>query len=185
MTGIAETLCLSPIQLVKTQLQVGNHTVSRLAAVALYQSGGFRGLYLGLAPLLGSHCMGNVGFFGTYGLIQQQLGGTRTSGNPSVISTTMAGGVAGAVYYLVGHPLDTVQACMMSQRHPGERFADTRGCIQYLLRQPGGWRVLFRGLAPNVLQAIPGGAAAMLAFETVLPLLVKHRDGKSAGGGLV
>jgi hypothetical protein len=184
LTGVVETLIYSPFELLKTQLQVGNHKTSRQGVAALYQTGGIRALYLGLTPLLGSHCMGNVGFFVSYGLIQKHLGGTRDKGTPSVLSTTLAGGVAGGMYYLVGHPLDTVQACMMAQRYPRERFANTRDCIQYLLRQPGGWRVMFRGVVPNILQAIPGGASSMLAFEAALPFLLKYRDGDTAAKNL-
>ena len=42
---------------------------------------------------------------------------------------------------------------------------------RYLTNQPSGWRALFRGVLPNVIQAIPGGAVSMLAFEFTLAAL--------------
>ena len=37
-----------------------------------------------------------------------------------------------------------------------------------MLNQPGGWRTLFRGVLPNVIQAFPGGTVSMVAFEFTL-----------------
>lgn len=40
----------------------------------------------------------------------------------NVVTTTIAGGVAGMSYYLLSHPLDTCQACFMSQRYGSPLF---------------------------------------------------------------
>eukprot|EP00038_Savillea_parva_P014912 m.12390 g.12390 ORF g.12390 m.12390 type:complete len:341 (+) comp2941_c0_seq2:591-1613(+) len=183
LTGIFETVIYAPFELMKTQLQVGNHRSVKKCVKSLYGKAGIRGLYMGMLPLGGSHVLGNVSFFVSYDVVQGCFGGIRETGTPSVLSTSVAGGVAGAMYYLVGHPLDTVQACVMAQRYPHEQFTSTMDCIRYLLRQQGGWRTLFRGVVPNVLQAVPGGAVSMLAFEAALPILVGVRDGTISGTG--
>jgi hypothetical protein len=114
----------------------------------------------------------NATFFCTYASIQRHFNGDRTEGvQPSTTGTMAAGGVAGALYYLVGHPLDTVQASIMAQRAPKERFSGAIEAVRYLLSQPSGWRTLFRGVLPNVIQAFPGGAVSMVAFEFTLAII--------------
>jgi hypothetical protein len=70
--------------------------------------------------------VGNATFFCTYASMQGVLGGTREEGTqPSPTATMAAGGIATSLYYLVGHPLDTLQSVVMAQRAPGERFNGT------------------------------------------------------------
>lgn len=172
-TGLVETIVYCPFEVAKTQLQVGHKPAS------LYRSAGPAGLYMGFMPLLGSHIVGNVAFFVVYGAVQQYCADSMARKQDGAwnqaLSTTVAGGVAGALYYLAGHPFDTVQSCIMSQRYPGERYTSAVNCTLSLLHD-GGWRSLFRGVLPNVLQAIPGGAAQMLAFEAVLTALCSRRE---------
>jgi hypothetical protein len=81
--------------------------------------------------MLYGNIVSNVAFFCTYASIQRKFGGVRTEGvQPSTIGTMAAGGVAGALYYLVGHPLDTVQNVVMAQRVPGERYKTTMDAVR-------------------------------------------------------
>ena len=57
-----------------------------------------------------------------------------------------------------------------AQRYPREVYKSWWDCIKIVTKQHG-WRALFRGLAPNVLQAAPGGAACMVTYEVAMAAL--------------
>jgi hypothetical protein len=57
---------------------------------------------------------------------------------------------------------------LTSHRTPHSSLPAT---LRFLTNQKTGWRTLFRGVLPNVIQAIPGGAVSMLAFEFTLAAL--------------
>lgn len=89
-------------------------------------------------------------------------------------------GVAGSLYYLVGQPLDVIQSNLMAQRYPGERYTGSIQCARAIFREYG-MRGFMRGVVPNVIQAFPGGAASMLAFEGAMWLL--ESSSESSGHG--
>ena len=70
------------------------------------------GLYLGFWALLGSHVMGNLAFFTTYTTICNYYKDENAgSGHVSTSTAFLAGGIANQLYYLAGHPFDTLQSC--------------------------------------------------------------------------
>ena len=131
MTGVAELALYCPAEVIKTQLQVGHHQNVRSATSSLWRSAGIRAFYMGGVPMLMRNVVGNAAFFCSYASIQRMVGGERKKGvQPSTTSTMAAGGIAGAFYYFVGHPLDTVQAVMKAQSTPGERFVNARDAVR-------------------------------------------------------
>eukprot|EP00041_Stephanoeca_diplocostata_P030622 m.932576 g.932576 ORF g.932576 m.932576 type:complete len:317 (+) comp23790_c1_seq9:398-1348(+) len=188
--GIFETAIYCPLELVKIQRQVGNHKTVAHCYKALYGNGGVKGLYMGGVPLVWAHIVGNIAFFVSYAQIQllmedvaakpQGADTGRDAVGADVLSTTLAGGVAGSLYYFVGQPLDVVQSNMMAQRYPGERYLGSIHCTREIYRTCG-MRGFMRGVVPNVIQAFPGGAASMLAFEGAMWLL-ESSSGSSEQG---
>ena len=76
-------------------------------------------------------CVPMCAILGTYAWMLQQFGGVRSDGDaPSTMATVAAGGIATSLYYLVSHPLDTMQSVVMAQRVPGERFNSTMDVVR-------------------------------------------------------
>ena len=59
----------APFELMKTQLQVGNHRTT-MGCVKELRQYGLRGLYMGYVPLVTAHVSGTVMFFVCYGELQ-------------------------------------------------------------------------------------------------------------------
>ena len=132
---------------------------------------GWGGLTMGLQPLFASHAMANVVFFTSYNALRNRLGDGATGGGAGGAldrsmpgATALAGGVTSCAYTIAGHPMDTVATHIMAQQRPRQRYASTMHCLSSLVRTHGALS-LWRGVLPAALSSIPGGAAAMVAFE--------------------
>lgn len=173
-TGLVEAMVYCPFETAKVQLQVGNYQTTRGCFRALLNHSGLPGIYLGFGGLLGKTVLGNVAFFTSYAALCNWMEPAGTDGEPkpppSTTTTLVAGGIANMLYYAAGHPMDTVQSITMAQRYPREVYKSWWDCIKIVTKQHG-WRALFRGLAPNVLQAAPGGAACMVTYEVAMAAL--------------
>ena len=162
-TGFVETMVYAPAETIKVQLQVGHYRSSIDCARGL----GLRGLHMGWLSLLGSHCCANVGFFITYAALNEWTA-EEAGGQPSLAALGLHGAAANAMYYLLGHPLDTVHTRMMAQRYPGELFRSNWHCARMLMASSGGLHGLMVGALPNVLQALPGGFATVTIYAGLM-----------------
>eukprot|EP00039_Didymoeca_costata_P032050 m.36654 g.36654 ORF g.36654 m.36654 type:complete len:290 (-) comp9168_c0_seq1:260-1129(-) len=172
--SFAEALLYTPLELSKIKLQVGQHKSTPNALRELVAKHGIRGSYLGFTAMLYGVMLGNVAFFTSYKLI---VDGLERSGNKDISakSAMIAGSAANILYFALGHPLDTVQSCIMTQRYAGELYSGTLDCTLKLVKSHG-TKSLFRGIVPNVLQAIPGGAACMVTYELVMIMMDPSRS---------
>jgi solute carrier family 25 carnitine/acylcarnitine transporter 20/29 len=131
LTGVAELALYCPAEVIKTQLQVGRHPTVATAATSLWKAGGMRAMYMGGLPMLMRNVVGNATFFCSYASIQSMFGIDRSNGKqPSTTSTMASGATAGALYYFVGHPFDTVQAVMKAQSAPKETFSGMMDAVR-------------------------------------------------------
>ncbi|KAJ5675883.1 hypothetical protein N7462_008780 [Penicillium macrosclerotiorum] len=170
--GVASTLCLHPLDLVKTRLQVDRSTSSRFGSslriireIAKHE-GGFAAFYRGLPPNL----IGNSTSWGMYflcysslkdcfRLYRRQEGCMLTSSDYFIAS-----GTAGAATSLITNPIWVIKTRMLSTgaQAPGAYSSFVSGARQ--IYHTEGWRGFYRGLVP-ALFGVSHGALQFMAYE--------------------
>lgn len=164
MAGACTAFVLTPIELVKCQLQVktdkskfgGSWHVLRNAFV----KEGVRGFFRGHSGTLGRETFGNFAWFGMYEAMCRSLllpGQTREEQSPLVLLT--AGAMGGIFFWLIPFPYDVVKTRMQT----GEgSFAE----IARSIVKTEGVRGLYRGLPVTLLRAAPCNAVLFYIYET-------------------
>ena len=72
--------------------------------------GGYRGLYKGLVPSLAREVPGNAVVFGVYEALKQYFAGGANTSELGKGSLIVAGGLAGACFWLSVYPTDVVKS---------------------------------------------------------------------------
>lgn len=174
LSGGSATICLHPLDLVKTQFQV--HTTARSEIISkpylytfrylkdIYSRFGFRkGLYQGLsANLAGSTASWGLYFYlydWTKTLFPTNAYGNLSSGNYFVASSAAA-----VVTVLFTNPLWMIKTRLCMQK-PGE-LSNYNGLIDAFMRisREEGIRGLYRGLIPGLF-GVSHGAIQFVAYE--------------------
>ena len=173
--GLLTTTINVPIERVKRLLQI--QTIERDRKYSgpvdclkqLYRTGGVKSLYKGaLATSLrfGPPC--GV-FFVTYELLLDAMtasGEKRDSFNPFKIS--LAGGVAGIAYWIVGLVPDTLKS--RQQTCPEGMYPSIISVYRDLVGREG-HGALFKGIIPVLIRSFPSNAVCLVGFELTLYLL--------------
>ena len=173
--GFLTTTINVPIERVKCLLQIqANERDKKYSGPVdclkqLYRTGGVRSLYKGaLATSLRFGPPTGV-FFVTYELLLDAMtapGHKRDLFNPLKIS--LAGGVAGISYWLVGIVPDTLKS--RQQTCPEGIYPSLISVYRDLVRKEG-HRALFKGLIPVLIRSFPSNAVCLVGFELTLHLL--------------
>eukprot|EP00475_Leptophrys_vorax_P026185 TRINITY_DN3679_c0_g1_i1.p1 TRINITY_DN3679_c0_g1~~TRINITY_DN3679_c0_g1_i1.p1 ORF type:complete len:517 (-),score=126.87 TRINITY_DN3679_c0_g1_i1:697-2247(-) len=184
--GFASAVVISPIELVKTQLQVQYNRPGERAlirgpvecALSILRLEGVKGIYRGLVPTILREIPGYGGQFLVYESMKRIL----TTGSLSHVDNSklggkemmLAGGIAGIGAWVFCYPQDVIKSrlqagTMQFRRH---RYLPDGGFIdawkQVVAEQ--GYRGLWRGFATCCARAFPANAAAFLGYEATLAL---------------
>lgn len=166
--GFAAAFVLTPVELVKCNLQVAN--LQALTAQALYRSittqivqkHGVRGLWQGLASTVAREMAGTAVWFASYEETQAYL--AQSGSRPW--HPLAAGAVAGVLFNLLIYPVDTVklniQTAHVSGQHSDGRFFRV---ARTLVARPGGIRNLYNGLAITLTRLVPANAVIFYTYE--------------------
>ena len=168
--GSTTALLLTPIYLVKVQLQVTpRQGVGSLAGpVAAIKSTinklGFLGLYTGAVPIFIGTSIGYGFRFVTYDkatdILQESYGFDR------IAATIIGGGMAGMATWASHYPLDLVSSRMeASVAFGGKQLTMTEHFKEIYMQS--GCRGFFRGLGPCLLRAFPVNAAVFATYDLV------------------
>ncbi|CAL9093088.1 unnamed protein product [Musa textilis] len=175
--GVAVSFLASPTELIKCRLQaqsaLADSTASSGAAkyggpidVAKHvvREAGFRGLYKGLVPTLARETPGNAAMFGVYEALKQYFaGGQDTSGlgrGPLIV----AGGLAGASFWLFVYPTDVVKSVIQVDSFKNPKYSGSLDAFRRILAAEG-MKGLYRGFGPAMARSVPANAACFLAYE--------------------
>ncbi|KAG1335106.1 mitochondrial arginine transporter BAC2 [Cocos nucifera] len=189
-TGAIQTLLLSPVELVKIQLQlrmIGNkhHGSPHLGPVGMakeiLRKQGIRGLYRGLSITVLRDAPSHGVYFWTYEYAREQLHpGCRKSGQETLGTMLVAGGLAGVASWVCCYPLDVVKSRLQAQseRQGGQPPPKYRGIADCLRKsvQEEGFSVLWRGLGTAVTRAFVVNGAIFSAYELALRYLVNNNQ---------
>ncbi|KAJ6121839.1 hypothetical protein N7512_004304 [Penicillium capsulatum] len=173
--GIVSTLCLHPLDLVKTRLQVDRSSSSRVGSslriirdISRHESG-LAAFYRGLAPnLIGNSTSWGL-YFLWYGSLKDAIGSYRAKDG-------------GALTSVLTNPIWVIKTRMLStgSRAPGAYASFASGVRQ--IYQTDGFRGFYRGLVP-ALFGVSQGAFQFMAYEKLKVFRSRSmREGSATGG---
>ncbi|KAJ7951775.1 Mitochondrial carrier protein [Quillaja saponaria] len=177
-TGALQSLMLSPVELVKIRLQLQNKVQSAEShrgplgvAKSIFRTEGFRGMYRGFAITMLRDAPSHGIYFWTYEYMREQLHpGCRKSGQETMRTVMVAGGLAGAASWVCCYPLDVVKTRLQAQTPSPLKYSGIVDCLRKSINEDG-YRVLWRGLGTAVARAFLVNGAIFSAYEISLRVL--------------
>ena len=168
VAGATTALMLTPVYLVKVQLQVtpkkgiGSLNGPIDAIKYTINEFGVRGLYTGSLPIFLGTSIGYSFRFATYEKATDQM---ETLGFGRVGSTIIGGGLAGMATWASHYPLDLVASRMEAAVTLGkDKHMSMRSHIHEIYAQLGIFG-FFRGIGPCLLRAFPVNAVIFLTYD--------------------
>ncbi|KAL4782751.1 mitochondrial carrier domain-containing protein [Aspergillus varians] len=177
--GIATTLCLHPLDLIKTRLQVDTTASPRVGGSLrvireiFHNEGGLAAFYRGLAPNIIGNSSSWALYFLFYGNAKDAIGNWRLCGNPNdgqqreLLTSSdyfIASGSAGILTSVLTNPIWVIKTRMLAtgSNSPGAYTSFTTGAMQILRSEgiPG----FYRGLIPSLF-GVSHGALQFMAYE--------------------
>ncbi|XP_015433086.1 PREDICTED: mitochondrial basic amino acids transporter-like [Dufourea novaeangliae] len=155
VAGIAQSPICSPMELVKTRIQLQANSTSRFTGplqclAHTYKHEGYRGMFKGLGITL----LREAPSFGVYFFTYEAI--TKTSETEPVSTPWMllAGGVAGTASWALTYPIDVIKSRIQAN---GDRYTGMIDCFRRSVRTEG-YSCLYKGLSSTILRAFPTNA---------------------------
>ncbi|KAL4801725.1 mitochondrial carrier domain-containing protein [Aspergillus unguis] len=175
--GIATTLCLHPLDLIKTRLQVDRTPSSRVGGSLrvvreiFHNEGGLAAFYRGLTPNIIGNSSSWALYFLFYSNVKDMIGTWRLRRNlygerQQLTSSDyfIASGAAGIMTSVLTNPIWVIKTRMLAtgSQSPGAYTSFTKGAMQILRSEgiPG----FYRGLVPSLF-GVSHGALQFMAYE--------------------
>ncbi|KAJ0989958.1 hypothetical protein J5N97_008314 [Dioscorea zingiberensis] len=176
--GVAVSFLACPTELIKCRLQAQSalaDSASSSGAVkyggpmdvakhVLKAEGGLRGLYKGLVPTLGREVPGNAAMFGVYEALKQYIAGGQDTSGLGRGSLMLAGGLAGASFWVSVYPTDVVKSVLQVDDFKNPKYSGSIDAFKKILAAEG-VKGLYRGFGPAMARSVPANAACFLAYE--------------------
>ncbi|XP_057953783.1 LOW QUALITY PROTEIN: mitochondrial citrate transporter B-like [Malania oleifera] len=149
-TGALQSLLLTPVELVKVHLQRG------LTIIVIRDS-----------PAHGF-------YFWTYEYMREQMHpGCRKSGEETLRTMLIVGGLAGVASWVSCYPVDVIKTRLQAQsRSSPPKYSSIFDCLRKSVREEG-YGVPWRGLRTTVSRAFVVNGAVFVAYEITLKFLVE------------
>jgi len=169
--GVATTVIVHPLDLVKTRLQVDRTSLSQLGSSRrilrsiIRDEGGFSALYRGLAPNLVGNSVSWALYFMWYDKIKHLISTHHVAGEGlSYYEYFLASGTAGSLTAISTNPIWVIKTRMLSTsaRHAGAYTSIWDGTRQ--IYQADGILGFYRGLIPSLF-GVSHGALQFMAYE--------------------
>ncbi|XP_020244723.1 mitochondrial carnitine/acylcarnitine carrier-like protein [Asparagus officinalis] len=179
--GVAVSFLACPTELIKCRLQAQNALLSEstsstttlkyrgpmdVAKHVLKSEGGLRGLFTGLGPTLAREVPGNAVVFGVYEALKQYLAGGTNTSELSKGSLVLAGGLAGASFWLTVYPTDVVKSVIQVDDYKNPKFSGSIDAFKKIFASQG-IKGLYKGFSPAMARSVPANAACFLVYEMV------------------
>ena len=187
-SGAFTSLLLTPIELVKCQMQVprqGGRVSSPLSIIAsIYRYQGLRGFWHGQLGTLIRETGGSAAWFGSYESVSALLRtySTPTSSTTSIPITIsspqplpihqqmLAGAIAGISYNFIFYPADTIKSRMQTEELSSGANTNIKPRMQFWATGKALWRAqglrgLYRGCGITVARSAPSSAFIFAVYE--------------------
>ncbi|CAN6700916.1 unnamed protein product [Malus baccata var. baccata] len=187
-TGAIQSLILSPVELVKIRLQLQRDAKSKPhqlqshngpidVAKSIMRAEGLRGIYRGLFITVLREAPSYGLYFWTYEYTREKLHpGCRKTGEESLQTMLVAGGLAGIASWICCYPLDVVKTRLQAQdpsQYLPPRYSGIADCFRKSVRDDG-YGVLWRGLGTAVSRAFLVNGAIFATYEIALRCLFSN-----------
>ncbi|XP_020228870.1 mitochondrial arginine transporter BAC2 [Cajanus cajan] len=180
-TGALQSLLLSPVELIKVRLQLqnrGHMTESEKGPIRLakniWRKEGLRGIYRGFGVTVMRDAPSHGLYFWSYEYMREQLHpGCRKSGEESLNTMLIAGGLAGVASWISCYPFDVVKTRLQAQTPSSIKYNGILDCFKKSVNKEG-YGVLWRGLGTTVARAFLVNGAIFSAYEISLRLLFNN-----------
>lgn len=152
--GLIQSVITSPMELVKTRMQMQSHQTSgpRFPSSIecmrhIHRIEGVRGLFRGFGITAARDVPGFASYFVLYEAMM------RTSDRPGAFHTLMAGGLAGVASWVVSLPIDVVKTRLQADgASQTSRYAGIIDCVRQSYRSEG-LSFLTRGMSSTLIRA--------------------------------
>ncbi|ODV95820.1 hypothetical protein PACTADRAFT_41384 [Pachysolen tannophilus NRRL Y-2460] len=178
ISGIITSFILTPIELVKCQMQVNhllqknaintNSTMSILKLIKhIYKEQGLLGFWKGQTSTLIRECGATAFWFGSYEYSLMTFQKLNNRSENSSLELLVSGAIAGVAYNASFFPVDTVKSTVQTQQNfvHGDKV-DYTGVIKKIYSK-NGVRSFYSGLGITLLRAIPSNAIVFYIYETL------------------
>ncbi|KAL9264405.1 UDP-rhamnose/UDP-galactose transporter 5-like protein [Drosera capensis] len=175
--GVAVSFLACPTELIKCRLQAQSALAGAgSAAVAVKYGGpmdvarhvlaeaGVKGLFKGLVPTLAREVPGNAVMFGVYEGLKKFLSGDKEPSELGRGSLIVAGGLAGASFWLGVYPADVVKSVIQVDDYKQPKYSGSVDAFRKILAAEGA-KGLYKGFGPAMARSVPANAACFLAYE--------------------
>lgn len=171
VSGFCVAYCLTPIELVKCNVQVGlSEGSKRLTVISFIQSeyrkNGVKGFWKGNLSCLMREIPGSIAWFGTYELIKsrfiQPYFEYEYIDDIPLYFTAVAGSFAGVAYWFIPYPFDTLKSTLQTTN----RFKNVSlfSTLSSLVKE-NGFKSLYKGCLITCLRAAVAHGALFFSYE--------------------
>ncbi|KAG6503711.1 mitochondrial carnitine/acylcarnitine carrier-like protein [Zingiber officinale] len=171
--GVAVSFLACPTELIKCRLQAQSALADSAAAkyggpidVAKHvvREAGVRGLFKGLVPTMAREVPGNAAMFGVYEALKQYFAGSQDTSGLGRGSLIVAGGLAGASFWLSVYPTDVIKSVIQVDDYKKPKYTGSIDAFRKILASEG-VKGLYKGFGPAMARSVPANAACFLAYE--------------------
>ncbi|KAK4411764.1 Mitochondrial carnitine/acylcarnitine carrier-like protein [Sesamum angolense] len=153
--------CYSLLQAQSALATAGSGTVAikyggpmDVARHVLQSEGGARGLFKGLVPTFAREVPGNAAMFGVYEALKQYLAGGQDTSSLGRGSLILAGGLAGASFWVSVYPTDVVKSVLQIDDYKNPKFSGSMDAFRKILKTEG-VKGLYKGFGPAMARSVP------------------------------
>jgi len=159
--GLLQSFIVSPMELVKTQMQVcGRESISESVGVIIKGSG-FSGLARGLGVTLTREVPAFGIYFGSYEMCIREMG-------ESTAAVLMAGGLAGVLSWVFTYPQDVIKSRLQADGFGSSQlYKGPINCLKISLASEGS-SFLLRGIGSTVIRAFPMNAVTFAVYSYIM-----------------
>ncbi|KAG0603867.1 hypothetical protein M758_10G126900 [Ceratodon purpureus] len=130
------------------------------------REGGIFGFFKGLSPTFLREVFGNAAYFGSYQGTKQLLTRGYTGENLSTASLLLAGGVAGAMFWLLVYPADVIKSTIQVDDYQNPKYSSTFDAFRKVFKSQG-MKGLYCGFGPAMARSVLANAVCFFVYELV------------------
>ncbi|KAM9917150.1 hypothetical protein OXX59_009529 [Metschnikowia pulcherrima] len=170
-SGFAASFVLTPVELIKCNLQVANlsqhtrHESYTSISTQIIKKNGISGLWSGLSSTLMREMAGTAVWFASYE--KSLIAFNKWWPEQKNINSLMSGATAGFLFNLSVYPVDTIKSNIQTAHISGRSASESsfKNVFNFLVSRPGGIANLYNGLGITLMRSIPANAVIFYTYE--------------------
>ncbi|CBI28182.3 unnamed protein product, partial [Vitis vinifera] len=181
IAGVSSTLCMYPLELLKTRLTVQRGVYKNLldAFLTIMRDEGPAELYRGLTPsLIGVIPYAATNYF-AYDTLRRSYKKAFNQEEIGNMMTLLIGSAAGAISSSATFPLEVARKHMQAGALNGRQYQNVLHALASILETEG-LPGLYRGLGPSCMKLVPAAGISFMCYEACKRILIEKEDDRYA-----